>query len=125
MVKRVSLVAATVMMAAFAIVASAAARPTTVAASSLSCTKGVQIGMMAPITGPAASIGGDQLHWAQFFAQQWNKTHKLQLTIVQGDTQLDPAKASVVAQSMASNSSILAVIGPAGSQEVTASSPIL
>ena len=55
----------------------------------------------------------------------WNKTHKLQLTIVQGDTQLDPAKASVVAQSMASNSSIVGVIGPAGSQEVTAVAPIL
>ena len=46
-------------------------------------------------------------------------------TIVQGDTQLDPAKASIVAQSMASNSSIVGVIGPAGSQEVTAAAPIL
>jgi branched-chain amino acid transport system substrate-binding protein len=44
---------------------------------------------------------------------------------VQGDTQLDPAKASVVAQSMASNSSIVGIIGPAGSQEVTATAPIL
>ena len=86
----------------------------------LSCSNPIQIGMIGPFTGPAASIGDDQLHWAQFFATTWNKTHKLQLTIVQGDTQLDPAKASVVAQSMASNSSIVGVIGPAGSQEVTA-----
>ena len=80
--------------------------------------------MLGPFTGPVASIGTDQLHWAQFFANNWNKTHKLQLTIVQGDTQLDPAKASVVAQSMASNSSIVGIIGPAGSQEVTAVAPI-
>ena len=91
----------------------------------LSCSNPIQIGMMGPFTGPVASIGDDQLHWAQFFANNWNKTHKLKLTIVQGDTQLDPAKASVVAQSMASNSSIVGVIGPAGSQEVTASAPIL
>ena len=31
------------------------------------CKSGVSIGMLAPITGPAASIGGDQLHWAQFY----------------------------------------------------------
>jgi branched-chain amino acid transport system substrate-binding protein len=80
--------------------------------------------MLGPFTGPAASIGSDQLHWAQFFANTWNKTHKLQISIVQGDTQLDPAKASVVAQSMASNSSIVGIIGPAGSQEVTATAPI-
>jgi len=89
-----------------------------------SCSNPVQIGMLGPFTGPVASIGTDQLHWAQFFANNWNKTHKLQITIVQGDTQLDPAKASVVAQSMASNSSVVGIIGPAGSQEVTAVAPI-
>ena len=30
--------------------------------------------MLAPITGPAGSIGSDQLHWAQFYVTQWNKT---------------------------------------------------
>jgi branched-chain amino acid transport system substrate-binding protein len=126
MVKRVSLVAATVTMAALAIVASAVARPSTVAAGSLSCTKGVQIGMLAPITGPAASIGGDQLHWAQFYATQWNKVKgHVKIKIVQGDTQLDPSKASTVAQSFASNKSIVGVIGPAGSDEVQAVAPIL
>jgi branched-chain amino acid transport system substrate-binding protein len=90
-----------------------------------SCSNPVQIGMLGPFTGPAASIGSDQLHWAEFFAATWNKTHKVKISIVQGDTQLDPAKASVLAQSMASNSSIVGVIGPAGSQEVTAAAPIL
>jgi branched-chain amino acid transport system substrate-binding protein len=93
--------------------------------SGVSCSNPIQIGMMGPFTGPVASIGDDQLHWAEFFATQWNATHALKINIVQGDTQLNPALASTVAQSMASNSSIVAVIGPAGSQEVSAVAPIL
>ncbi|HEY6031981.1 MAG TPA: ABC transporter substrate-binding protein, partial [Gaiellaceae bacterium] len=100
---------------AVVVVTTAAARPAATTAAK-ACKGTVTLGMMAPITGPAASIGGDQLHWAQFFAAQWNKTHKLKLAIVQGDTQLDPSKASVVAQQFASNKKIVGVIGPAGSQ---------
>ncbi|HSP72779.1 MAG TPA: branched-chain amino acid ABC transporter substrate-binding protein, partial [Gaiellaceae bacterium] len=109
---------------AVVVVTTAAARPAATTAAKV-CKGTVTLGMMAPITGPAASIGGDQLHWAQFFATQWNKTHKLKLAIVQGDTQLDPSKASVVAQQFASNKKIVGVIGPAGSQEVVATSPVL
>ena len=86
----------------------------------------VSFGMMAPITGPAASIGGDQLHWAQFFVSQWNdQGNTPQLKLVQGDTQLDPSKGSTVAQQFASNDSLVAVIGPAGSDVVEAAAPIL
>jgi branched-chain amino acid transport system substrate-binding protein len=109
----------------FAAVASPAAKTHAAAPASVSCSNPIQIGMMGPFTGPAASIGDDQLHWAQFYAAQWNASHKLKLNIVQGDTQLDPSIASTVAQSFASNSSIVGVIGPAGSQEVVASSGIL
>jgi branched-chain amino acid transport system substrate-binding protein len=118
-------VAAVVALSAAVVVAGASGRDARTGASSAACTGTVTLGMMAPITGAAASIGGDQLHWAQFFATQWNKTHKLKLAIVQGDTQLDPAKASVVAQQFASNKKIVGVIGPAGSQEVIATSPVL
>ena len=60
--------------AAFAVVAAASARPTAHTATAASGPAGRStIGMLAPITGPAASIGGDQLHWAQFFVSQWNK----------------------------------------------------
>ena len=115
---------ALVLMIALTATTTASARSTTAA---LTCGKSVSIGMMAPITGPAASIGNDQLHWAQFYVGQWNKNKKntIKLRLVQGDTQLDPSKASVVAQQFASNASIVGVIGPAGSQEVVASSPIL
>jgi branched-chain amino acid transport system substrate-binding protein len=90
-----------------------------------SCSNPIQIGMEGPFTGPVASIGDDQLHWAEFFATEWNKTHTVKINIVQGDTQLTPALASTVSQSFASNSSIVGVIGPAGSQEVSAAAPIL
>ena len=110
----------------FAATASPAARSAAAAApSGVSCTNPIQIGMLGPFTGPVASIGDDQLHWAEFAVTQWNATHALKLNIVQGDTQLNPAIATTVAQSFASNSSIVGVIGPAGSQEVTAASPIL
>jgi len=127
MFKRVGLVVSVAVLAGLAIVAAALARPSShsATAAGATCSKGVQIGMLAPITGPASSIGSDQLHWAQFYVSNWNKAHKLKLKLVQGDTQLDPSKASTVAQSFASNKSIMGVIGPAGSDEVQATAPIL
>src|SRR5439155_1755443 len=77
MVRRASLIATSAAVAALAIVASAVARPEKVAAASaLSCKKAVSIGMLAPITGQAGSIGSDQLHWAQFYVTQGNKNKK-------------------------------------------------
>lgn len=127
MLKRLGLVATACVLASLAIVAAAVARPAASAgATAASCSKGVTLGMLAPITGPAGSIGGDQLHWAQFYVSQWNKVKgHVKIKLVQGDTQLDPAKASTVAQSFASNASIMGVLGPAGSDEVQAVAPIL
>jgi branched-chain amino acid transport system substrate-binding protein len=125
MLRRFSLIALAATVASAAIVASAVARPA-VATAGVSCKKGVSVGMLAPITGPAGSIGSDQLHWAQFYFTQWNKVKgHVKVKLAQGDTQLDPAKASTVAQSFASNNAILGVIGPAGSDEVQAAAPIL
>ena len=84
------------------------------------CDGTISLGIEAPVTGPAGSIGSDQLHWAQFFVTEWNASHTPKLKLVQGDTQLDPAKAATVTQQFASNDSIVGVIGPAGSQEVSA-----
>src|ERR1700712_4530056 len=125
MLKRLGLGATACVLASLAIVAAAVARRAASAgATAASCSKGVTLGMLAPITGPAGSIGGDQLHWAQFYVSQWNKVKgHVKLKLVQGDTQLDPSKASTVSQSFASNGSIMAVIGPAGSDEVEAVLP--
>lgn len=85
------------------------------------------LAVMAPVTGPAASIGIDQLHWPEFFVSQWNARPNapFKLKIFQGDDQLDPAKASTVAQQFASTASVVGMIGPPGSSEVLAISPIL
>jgi branched-chain amino acid transport system substrate-binding protein len=119
--RRIGLIAVASAAVVLAIVSAAAARPAAKAAASCS---NVQIGMSAPITGPAGSIGSDQLHWAQFFFTQWNKTHKLKIKLTQFDDQIDPAKAATGAQSFASNAAIVGVIGPAGSDQVIAAAPI-
>ena len=70
----------------------------------VNCGTTQTIGVAYPATGPAASIGIYQIHWAQFFASQWNKTHKRnKIRIVQGDTKLpDTASALSVAHQFAS-----------------------
>jgi branched-chain amino acid transport system substrate-binding protein len=106
-------------------VASPAAKVRAAAPAGVSCSNPIQIGMIGPFTGPVASIGDDQLHWAEFAEAQWNKSHSLKINIVQGDDQLTPSLSSTVAQSFASNSSIVGVIGPAGSGEATGDAAIL
>ena len=74
MVTRVGLVA---LVGALAVVAagcgsSSKSGTTTAASGGGACSSTVSLGMLAPITGPAGSIGSDQLHWAQFFISNWN-----------------------------------------------------
>jgi branched-chain amino acid transport system substrate-binding protein len=82
------------------------------------------IGMEGPLTGPVAVLGQEQLHFAQLALATDNKANKTQITLVQGDTQLNPAQATTVTQQFTSNSNMLAVVGPAGSQEVQAVGPL-
>jgi branched-chain amino acid transport system substrate-binding protein len=119
------------LLAALAIVAAAFAAPQPAAspqasatsdAAQIRCGRTRTIGVAAPITGPAASIGVQQLKWARFFVTRYNRTHRNKLRVVQGDTQLpDTAQAIQVAERFASNSQMLAMVGPAGSQEVQVS----
>ncbi len=83
-----------------------------------------KIGVMAPITGPAASIGEEQRNWAQLAVDMFNEENGTSFEMVEGDTQLDPAQASTVAQQFVADGDIIAVVGPAGSQEVEAVGPI-
>jgi branched-chain amino acid transport system substrate-binding protein len=78
------------------------------------------IGIMGPFTGDAASIGQEQLNWAKLSVDRFNEENGTDFTLVEGDTQLDPAQASTVAPQFVSNEDIVAVVGPAGSQEVQA-----
>ncbi len=85
----------------------------------IKCGKSVTLGVAAPITGDAASLGLQQLRWTQFFVKRYNKSHKRKIRLVQGDTQLpNTAQALAVAHQFGSNAKMLGLVGPAGSQEV-------
>ena len=103
--------------------ASSASSSTTAAAgSSKSCT--ASIGIEAPLTGPVAVLGQEQLAFAKLAIQDDNKALGTNITLVQGDTQLNPAQATTVSQQFISNNKIVGVVGPAGSQEVQAVGPL-
>jgi branched-chain amino acid transport system substrate-binding protein len=101
----------------------ATASPAAADAALLRCGRTRTIGVAAPITGAAASLGGQQLKWAKFYVSRYNRSHRAKkFRIVSGDTQLpDTAQAIQVAERLASNNQILGVVGPAGSQEVQVS----
>jgi branched-chain amino acid transport system substrate-binding protein len=133
------LVVAAVLAAAMAVLATAAwgsAKAPQKASSASSagsqlvkCGKTRSIGLMAPFTGPAASIGINQVHWATFFKNQYNRTHKTKIAFVNADTQLGAsngtAEAVKGAQALGSNAKVLGVVGPAGSNEVKATTGAL
>jgi branched-chain amino acid transport system substrate-binding protein len=83
------------------------------------------IGMEGPLTGPVAPLGQEQLHFAELAMAQDNTANKTDIKLVQGDTQLNPAQATTVTQGFTSNNAIVAVVGPAGSQEVEAVGPLM
>jgi branched-chain amino acid transport system substrate-binding protein len=97
--------------------------PTASDRSMITCGRTRTLGVAAPITGAAASIGTQQLRWARFWVTRYNATHRrTKFRVVQGDTQLpDTAQAIQVAERFASNSQMLGMVGPAGSQEVQVS----
>jgi branched-chain amino acid transport system substrate-binding protein len=117
------LVAALTALVGVAVAASVGqAKTAKASASAVSCGTNRTIGFLVPATGPAASIGQQQVRWSKFEVNRWNKANpKAKITVVQEDTQLGAANGSAQAlagaQALASNSKVLAVIGAAGSNE--------
>jgi len=105
--------------AVVAMTLSGTASARTTASASTSCNSPLTIGVAYPATGDAAGIGALQWDWANAAANAWNSSHSLKISLLPGDTHLGPGEqAQQVAQSFANNSSIVAVTGPAGSQEM-------
>ena len=100
----------------------AAGSGTSTSASTKACA--ATIGIEGPFTGDVAVLGQEQLAFAKLAVDQDNKANGTNITLVQGDTQLDPAQATTVTQQFTSNSKMVAVVGPAGSQEVQAVGPL-
>jgi len=80
----------------------------------------VKVAILGPFTGPAASIGTEQLNWARLAVADFNEATGWNVELVEGDTQLDPAIAVTVAESIIAYADIYGVVGPAGSQEFEA-----
>ncbi len=85
----------------------------------------VKIAILGPFTGGAASVGQEQLNFAKLALADFKKSSGMaDVELVEVDTQLDAAKAVTGAQSVISNDAVVGVVGPAGSQEVEAVSPL-
>jgi branched-chain amino acid transport system substrate-binding protein len=126
----VAAVAATVAATATAMTNKAAAPAAAASADTalVKCGKTRSIGLLAPITGPAASLGKFQIDWAAYYVSKYNATHRnSKFRLVRGDTVLGgpggTAEAVKAAQSF--GSSVLGVVGPAGSNEVRATTATL
>lgn len=103
----------------------ASGAPSSAPAVEASQERPIKIALMAPLTGGAAAVGEPQLNFVRLAVEQFNADHGTSIELVEGDTELDPAKATTLAQRLLADEAIYAVIGPAGSQEVAAVAPLL
>jgi branched-chain amino acid transport system substrate-binding protein len=120
--KRSAIIAATA-LGALVVAGCGSSSSSTPSAATKSCV--ATIGMEGPLTGPVAVLGQEQLHFAELALSMDNAANKTKITLVQGDTQLTPSIATTVTQQFTSNSKMVAVVGPAGSQEVIAVGPLM
>ena len=111
--------AALAVVAATALSGTAAAR-VSAADATVSCKSPVTIGVAYPASGPETSIGTLQYNWARQAVTNWNKSHSVKVKLLPGNTELGVSTtfAISVANSFKANSSVVAVTGPAGSQEM-------
>ena len=108
--------------------ATAAARPavgvSTDAQQAVSCKSTLKIAIVTPLTGGAGFIGNAQLRWAKYAMATLPQTLGLRVKLVTGDTPVEqgPAPAQALAQKYVADKSVVAVIGPATSGAVAATS---
>jgi branched-chain amino acid transport system substrate-binding protein len=133
-----AIVLAFALLVAAGTTAAAFARPSsnTSAAATTPACRTAGIGFASVLSGPAASLGNDQLRWARVFTQYWNskkaivglpknfKRTKIKIAAV-GDSQLNPQVAATVAGQMLSNKKVLAMFGFVGSNENLGGGPVL
>ncbi len=122
--KRRALTAAALAVAALAAVASLAGAGSAAVQRSeaLNCKSTLSVAMLGPFTGDASFIGNEQLTWGKYGVKTIAKELGLKIKLLPQDTQLNPSIAATVAQKVVGNANIVGVLGPAGSQEVQATS---
>lgn len=97
--------------------------PTTDPAAS-SAAETIKIGYMGPLTGPASFVGQEQQGFVEAAVQIFNEETGLNVEIVADDTEINPDTGRIVAERLAADAEILAVVGPAGSQVCESTQPI-
>jgi branched-chain amino acid transport system substrate-binding protein len=76
--------------------------------------------VLVPLTGQAARVGREQRDFARLAALRHNERSNLIVKLVERDTRLSPDDAGAHASRLAADPSVLAVVGPAESDEVLA-----
>jgi branched-chain amino acid transport system substrate-binding protein len=113
---------------------------------SLAQDQTIKVAILGPFTGGAAFVGTEQLNFAKLAVADFEEatgikvelvevdteldpakavTGVQKVELVEVDTELDPAKAVTGVQKVVSDADVVGIVGPAGSQEVTAVAPIL
>ena len=83
----------------------------------------ITIGFMGPLTGGAAFLGQEMLDFAKAVAQIYGEQWDIEVTIVEGDTEINPDTGKIVAEQFVADETIIGVVGPAGSQVCEATQP--
>ena len=93
-------------------------------ATAVSCKGTLKIAMVTPLTGGAGFIGNEQLSWAKYGVKTLAAKYGLKITLLAGDTPVEqgPAPAQALAQKYVGDKSVVAVLGPATSGAVAATS---
>jgi branched-chain amino acid transport system substrate-binding protein len=123
MKKRGGLVAALVTVVAAVLASTAGAgSSTTAVAQATSCKGPIKVAIMTPLTGDAGFLGQEQLTWTKLAVKRLGPALGLKVQLVQGDTQLDTALATSLAQRYLADQRVMAIIGPATSGAAAATS---
>ncbi len=108
-----------------ALASTAGASPARVgSAQAVSCKSTLKIAIVTPLTGGAGFIGNEQLSWAKYAVKTLAPKYGLKIRLLTGDTPVEqgPAPAQSLAQKYVGDKSVVAVIGPATSGAVAATS---
>jgi len=123
MKKAIGFALAVLAMTVVASSAQGAHKATVRVAAGYSCGKTITLPLVTPMTGGAGFLGGEQASWAKYAVKTLAPKLGLKVKFVTGDTPVEqgPAPAQALAQKYVGDPSVLAVLGPATSGGVAAS----
>ena len=84
----------------------------------------IKIAYIGPLTGGAAFLGQEQLNFVKVATELFNEETGYNVQIVEGDDLINPDEGKIVAERIIADDSILAVVGPAGSQVCESTQPL-